>query len=111
MNYCIHFMEMFINSFGFQFWQNIMSGALYGLKGFPLVAFLSACGATNCYILSKYFGREALRKYFPDRVEYFSRLVSYKLTQILGKVLRFRLNLYLVCFRSKRTGTMGYLHS
>ncbi|CAG7732179.1 unnamed protein product [Allacma fusca] len=58
------------------FLLNLLSGALYGLKGFPLVSFLSAVGATHCYILSKYFGRDTLKTYFPDRIQYFNKLVE-----------------------------------
>jgi uncharacterized membrane protein YdjX (TVP38/TMEM64 family) len=58
------------------FLLNLLSGALYGLSAFPLVSLLSAVGATHCYILSKYFGRETLHKYFPDRIQYFHKLVD-----------------------------------
>eukprot|EP00117_Sycon_ciliatum_P023168 scpid78651/ scgid19770/ Transmembrane protein 41A len=48
---------------------NVFAGALFGLPtGFPLVCVLTACGATCCFLLSKYFGRPILETYFPHRL-------------------------------------------
>ncbi|OXA43393.1 transmembrane protein 41A [Folsomia candida] len=56
---------------------NLMSGALFGvLKGFPLCCFLSACGASSCFLVSKYFGKEILVRYAPHRVAYFQKMVE-----------------------------------
>ena len=39
---------------------NLLAGALFGLGlGFPMTCFLTACGATFCYSLAKFAGREA----------------------------------------------------
>ena len=39
---------------------NLLAGALFGLGlGFPMTCFLTACGATFCYSLAKFAGRQA----------------------------------------------------
>ena len=39
---------------------NLLAGAIFGLSlGFPLTCFLTACGATLCYLLAKFAGRNA----------------------------------------------------
>ena len=39
---------------------NLLAGAIFGLGlGFPLTCFLTACGATLCYLLAKFAGRNA----------------------------------------------------
>ena len=39
---------------------NLLAGAIFGLSlGFPLTCFLTACGATFCYLLAKFAGRNA----------------------------------------------------
>ena len=44
---------------------NLLAGALFGLGlGFPMTCFLTACGATFCYSLAKFAGREAATRYF-----------------------------------------------
>ncbi|XP_037075917.1 transmembrane protein 41A-like isoform X1 [Pollicipes pollicipes] len=48
---------------------NVLSGALYGaLDGWMLCCALTALGATNCYLLSKYCCRQLLLKYFKKRI-------------------------------------------
>jgi len=50
--------------------QNLLAGAIFGIwAGFPLVCFLTGCGATFCYLLSKAFGKVLLLQYFPNRVQ------------------------------------------
>ena len=42
---------------------NLLAGALFGLQiGFPLTCFLTACGATCCYLLARFAGRQAATK-------------------------------------------------
>ena len=63
----------------FLFWvlQNLLAGAIFGIwAGFPLVCFLTGCGATFCYLLSKAFGKVLLLQFFPDRVQALQLKVS-----------------------------------
>ncbi|XP_072034536.1 transmembrane protein 41A-like [Amphiura filiformis] len=49
--------------------MNLLGGALFGVwKAFPLCCFLTAVGATCCYLLSYAFGRTLVLKYFNNRV-------------------------------------------
>lgn len=42
---------------------NLLAGAIFGLKfAFPLTCFLTACGATFCYLLAKFAGRSAAHR-------------------------------------------------
>ncbi|XP_066992940.1 transmembrane protein 41A-A isoform X2 [Anabrus simplex] len=57
---------------------NILGGALFGLfVGFPLCCFLTAIGASCCFLLSRHFGKELLEKYFPQKVEKNSHQLIY----------------------------------
>jgi len=48
---------------------NVLAGAIFGLwVGFPLVCILTATGASSCYLLSKYFGKEYVLYYFQQRL-------------------------------------------
>jgi len=50
--------------------MNLLGGALFDIQyAFPLACLLTACGATNCYLLSKIFGRSILIHYFPDKLK------------------------------------------
>ena len=63
-----------VRSFPF---QNCLAGAIFGpWWGFPMVCVLSAVGATNCYLLSKYFGKDYVVRYFPDKIGVVQRKVS-----------------------------------
>lgn len=54
-----------------------MAGALFGVwKSFPLVCFLTATGATCCYNLSKYFGKQYVIRYFPEKVKFMQEKVN-----------------------------------
>jgi len=47
---------------------NLLAGALFGLwKAFGMTCFLTACGATCCFLLSKVFGKAILFHYFPEK--------------------------------------------
>ena len=57
--------------------QNLLAGALWGtVFGFPLACVLTALGATNCYLLSKYFGKHYVIKYFSNRLDPINSKVS-----------------------------------
>lgn len=50
--------------------MNLLAGAIFGIwAGFPLVCFLTAFGATFCYLLSRAFGKVLLLEFFPDRLQ------------------------------------------
>ncbi|XP_064646657.1 transmembrane protein 41A-like isoform X2 [Lineus longissimus] len=56
---------------------NLLAGTLFGVQyGFPLVCLLTAFGATCCYLLSQFFGKTFILKYFPDKVKRMQNLVS-----------------------------------
>ncbi|BFZ15604.1 hypothetical protein BsWGS_18644 [Bradybaena similaris] len=56
---------------------NVLAGALFGpYLGFILICPLTAIGATNCYLLSRTFGRSYVVKYFPDKVNLFQEKVE-----------------------------------
>ena len=62
---CDQLMKLFALIF-----QNLLAGAIFGIwAGFPLVCFLTACGATFCYLLSRAFGKVLLLEFFPDRLQ------------------------------------------
>jgi len=47
---------------------NLLAGALFGLwKAFGITCFLTACGATCCFLVSKVFGKAILFHYFPEK--------------------------------------------
>lgn len=51
--------------------MNLLGGALFGVwKSFPLVCLLSASGASCCFLLSKFFGKQHIERYFPDKVKF-----------------------------------------
>nr|XP_002128025.1 transmembrane protein 41A-A-like [Ciona intestinalis] len=57
--------------------MNILGGALLGTwTSFPLVCFLSAVGASCCYLLSKYFGSQLVKRKFPEKVRSFQSKVK-----------------------------------
>jgi uncharacterized membrane protein YdjX (TVP38/TMEM64 family) len=56
---------------------NLLSGALFGVwRGFILCSCLSACGASLCFLLSKYVTSGLLRTFFPEKLSKFSKLVE-----------------------------------
>lgn len=49
--------------------MNVLAGAIFGLKwGFCLACLLTGIGASLCYLLSKYFCKEFIIHYFPERL-------------------------------------------
>lgn len=48
---------------------NLLAGALFGVTyGFPLACVLSATGATCCYALSNFFGKQYILHYFSGKI-------------------------------------------
>lgn len=57
--------------------QNILAGSLFGTAyGFPLTCLLTAIGATNCYLLSAFFGRAYVVRYFGKRLDLLTARVN-----------------------------------
>ena len=57
--------------------QNLLAGALFGVTyGFPLTCLLSAVGATCCYALSKFFGKQYILHHFSGKITPLSIKVS-----------------------------------
>lgn len=51
------------------FFLNVLAGAIFGvIRGFSLVCVLTGIGASCCYLLSKYFGKKYVFRYFPQRI-------------------------------------------
>jgi len=71
---------------------SFLSGALFGLPlGVFLVSVLSTIGATNCYALSYFIGRNLIRKFFPERLESFGREIEKHRSHLLNYMLFLRL--------------------
>ena len=52
--------------------MNVLAGAVFGLPvGFGLCCFLTACGASSCFLLAKICGRQLAVRYFPERIHAF----------------------------------------
>ena len=61
---------LIVNNCFVNFLQNLLAGALYGLKiGLPCVCILTACGASCCFIISRCLGRPVLLHYFPQKLQ------------------------------------------
>ena len=51
---------------------NILAGALFGVwQGFLLCCLLTACGASQCYLLARMVGADTAQHYFPDKIASF----------------------------------------
>ncbi|XP_075215512.1 transmembrane protein 41A-like [Lycorma delicatula] len=72
--------------------MNVLGGALFGVViGFPLCCFLTAIGASCCFIMSKKFGRDTLQYYFPNQIEYLRCKVQENSDQLVYFLLFLRL--------------------
>ncbi|XP_041374484.1 transmembrane protein 41A-like [Gigantopelta aegis] len=71
---------------------NLLAGSVFGTSlGFPLVCFLTAVGASTCYMLSNIFGKSLLVKYFPNKVQFFQDKVEENLDSLFFFLLFLRL--------------------
>ena len=51
---------------------NILAGALYGVwQGFLMCCLLTACGASQCYLLARLVGANTAQHYFPEKIASF----------------------------------------
>jgi len=56
---------------------SFLAGTLFGLPvGVLVVCSVATFGATNCYLLSYYSGRNLIKKYFPEKLELFGNEVE-----------------------------------
>ena len=71
--------------------QNLLAGALFGVSaGFPLTCVLTAIGATNCYMLSRFFGKSYIVEYFPRKIALLHSKVDVSPTNMGAVMLRRR---------------------
>ncbi|XP_076089544.1 transmembrane protein 41A-A-like [Mytilus galloprovincialis] len=70
---------------------NLLGGALFGVwTSFPLVCVLSATGASCCFLLSKYFGKQHIERFFPDKVRFLQGKVEVNKDSLLFFLLFLR---------------------
>jgi len=70
---------------------SFLAGALFGLYiGVFAVCFVATLGATNCYLLSFYIGRNVVKKYFPEKLELFGNEVTKHKDNIFNYLLFLR---------------------
>lgn len=70
---------------------NLLAGALFGQWfGFVLACILSAVGATFCFLLSKFFGKEYIVKYFPDYLTVIQKKIEENLDSLFFFLLFIR---------------------
>ncbi|XP_026280056.2 transmembrane protein 41A [Frankliniella occidentalis] len=71
---------------------NVLGGALFGVVvGFPLCCFLTAVGASCCYILSATCGKEVVQDNFPNQLKNFQEKVEKNSHQLLYYLLFLRM--------------------
>lgn len=71
---------------------NVLAGALFGIwRSFLLTCTLSAMGASQCYLLSKFCGRQYVEYYFPDKVALLQNKVKENRSRLLYWLLFLRL--------------------
>lgn len=71
---------------------NILAGALFGMwKSFLLTCTLSAAGASQCYLLSKFCGHQYVEYYFPNKVKLLQDKVKENRNRLLYWLLFLRL--------------------
>lgn len=71
---------------------NVLAGALFGIwRSFLLTCTLSAIGASQCYLLSKFCGRQYVEYYFPDKVAVLQDKVQQNRSRLLYWLLFLRL--------------------
>lgn len=74
------------------FFMNLLGGALFGIwTSFPLACFLTATGATLCFLLSQFFGKAHILHYFPDKVKFMQQKVQDNIDSLFFFLLFLRL--------------------
>ncbi|GAB1600217.1 transmembrane protein 41A-like [Argonauta hians] len=71
---------------------NLLAGAIFGTSiAFVTTSFLTACGATCCYLLSENFGKPYIIKKFPERISYLNEKVQANMDSLFYFLLFLRL--------------------
>jgi len=71
---------------------SFLAGALFGFPiGVLVVCSLSTIGASNCYFLSYYIGRNLVQTFFSDRLKWFEKKMRVSKANILNFILFLRL--------------------
>ncbi|XP_014776129.1 transmembrane protein 41A isoform X1 [Octopus bimaculoides] len=71
---------------------NLLAGALFGtVLGFITTSFLTACGATCCYLLSENFGKPYIIKKFHKRISYLNEKIQANMDSLFYFLLFLRL--------------------
>lgn len=71
---------------------NLLAGALFGAEaGFIVTSILTACGATNCYLLSKNFGKPVIIRRFKTRLEFLQEKIEANMDSLFYFLLFVRL--------------------
>jgi uncharacterized membrane protein YdjX (TVP38/TMEM64 family) len=71
---------------------NILAGALFGpVQGLILVSFLSACGASCCYLLSRLVLKEVVEEFFPSQLARVQSMVTTQAHSALYVMISLRL--------------------
>ncbi|KAK3589773.1 hypothetical protein CHS0354_021105 [Potamilus streckersoni] len=74
------------------FFVNLVGGALFGTwPSFLLACLLSATGASCCFLLSKYFGKSFIKKYFPNKLQFLEDKVEENMDSLFFFLLFARL--------------------
>ncbi|CAG8512589.1 528_t:CDS:2 [Paraglomus brasilianum] len=85
---------VFLNTFSIpgSMWLSILGGALFGLPvALATVCICSAVGATNCYLLSKRFGKSLVRRKMADRLDRWSATLQAHSTHLLNYIIVLRI--------------------
>jgi len=89
--YCATYIFLQTFSIPGSIFLSFLAGALFGLPiGFLLVCTLATIGATNCYLLAYYLGRNLVKKFFPDKLELFGAEVAKHRANLLNYILFLR---------------------
>ncbi|KAJ8019863.1 Transmembrane protein 41A [Holothuria leucospilota] len=79
-------------TFSLFFVQNLLGGAIFGVwTAFPLCCVLSAVGASSCFLLSKFFGRVLVMKFFAEKLEPLQKMVTENLESLFFFLLSIRI--------------------
>lgn len=72
--------------------MNLLGGAIFGVwTAFPLCCVLSAVGASSCFLLSKFFGRVLVMKFFAEKLEPLQKMVTENLESLFFFLLSIRI--------------------
>lgn len=90
--YCCAFLFKQTFAIPGSFFMNLLGGALFGIWwSFPLACFLTATGATFCFLLSQFFGKSYIIHYFPEKVAFMQQKVQDNMDSLFFFLLFLRL--------------------